>query len=112
MPAFRLWIAYVLLTCFVRVLVPDTWLLVLHPHKHTVHAATATKSALLSAKHQHCSVDHFYDVPFQPSELVRLLLPAQTTYALCWVMPRQSVWQHPLLGTASLRGPPAPKRFC
>lgn len=112
MPAFRSWLAYVLLTCFLRVLVPDAWLLALHSHKHTVDAVTAKRQPLLSAQHQHCSVDHFYNVPFQPSAAVALLLPAPTTYAPHRSALRQSVWLHTVAAATHLRGPPARVRFC
>lgn len=106
MSALRSYIALVLLTCFTRVLVPDAWLLALHAHKHTEQEVTGKKSPLLSAKHQHCSVDHFYDVPFQPSALVALV-PISPTYAHAWLMPELLGWRHTFAATTYLRGPPA-----
>jgi len=95
-----------------RVLMPGTWLLDLHPHKHTIHAATATKWALVSAKHEHCAVDHFFNVPFQPSAAVVLLLPVHITYTLHWTMPQQSVWYQAIVASTYLRGPPTYAGLC
>lgn len=110
MPALRSYIAFVLLTCFMRVLVPDAWLLALHSHQHTEQEVAVKKAPLLSAKHQHCSVDHFYDVPFQPSTLV-VLVPISPTYARGWLMPQQAGWRHTSAATTYLRGPPAQLRL-
>ncbi|MFD2785853.1 hypothetical protein [Hymenobacter rubripertinctus] len=114
MRTLRTRLAFVLLLCFARVLLPDTWVLALHAHAHTnAHtvegavptAGTARSKAQLSARHQHCTVDHFYDAAFQPSAplhlSVRLALPEA---ALSWAA--QSVWHSATRATADLRGPP------
>ena len=93
MQMLRSWLALVLLLCFVRVLLPEAWILSLHRHGHTTEEPTQTLGdlrgkMLLSVKHQHCDVDHFYNVPFQPVpflELDELVLQAYqraTTVAL------------------------------
>jgi hypothetical protein len=98
-----------LLLCFVRVLLPEATVLALHRHAHTekeaAHVGKGYK-ALLTAKHQHCPVDHLFDVPFQPApELV--LTPVVHTYApLKWAH-GQSVWEHTAPRASYLRGPPA-----
>lgn len=107
MLALRPFIAYFLLICFVRVMVPDTWLLALHAHEHTVHHEAAHKKApSISAQHQHCSVDQFYNVPFQPSA-VSVVFARGAAHAPRWMMPRQSVWSEAVLVARHLRGPPA-----
>jgi hypothetical protein len=92
MQTLRSRLALVLLLCFTRVLLPEAWVLSLHHHQHTTEEPAQAPGALkdksvVSAKHQHCDVDHFYDVPFQPApalELLPLLLSYQraTTVAL------------------------------
>jgi hypothetical protein len=111
MRAFRSQLALVLLLCFMRVLLPEAWVLQLHAHEHTTEepapAANALKGkAVLSAKHQHCAVDHFYEVPFQLAP--PLELPAQPIpYRLSGATPAVSVWFSATLATADLRGPPS-----
>ncbi|WP_324679392.1 hypothetical protein [Hymenobacter sp. GOD-10R] len=73
----RSWLALVLLLCFVRVLLPEAWVLSLHRHQHTTEEPTQAPGALhgkqvLSAQHLHCDVDHFYNVPFQPAPFLEL----------------------------------------
>jgi len=84
MQVLRSWLALVLLLCFVRVLLPEAWVLSLHRHQHTTEEPTQTPGTLrgklvLSTKHQHCDVDHFCSTPFQPVpflELEELVLQA------------------------------------
>ena len=110
MRTLRSRLALVLLLCFARVLLPDTWVLALHAHEHTVEAVvpvgkTAQPKAQLSAQHQHCAVDHFYDAAFTPSvplHLTARVLPHAA--ALSWAT--QSVWHSATRATADLRGPP------
>lgn len=110
MHTLRSRLAFVLLLCFARVLVPDAWVLALHAHEHTVEAVapvgkTAHPKALFSARHQHCAVDHFYDAAFTPSVPLHLavrLLPHAP--ALSWAT--ESVWHSATRATADLRGPP------
>ena len=69
MPTFRSHVATLLLLCFVRVLVPDGWVLRLHAHQHTLHEPARGKrvKAILTVQHQHCQTDHFYKTFFQPA---------------------------------------------
>lgn len=109
MHALRSRLAILLLLCFTRVLLPDAWVLALHAHQHTTEEATPAPStqkakALLSAKHQHCPVDHFYDVPFQPA--VPLEFTLFTSYEAPTTALGTSVWLPASQFTADLRGPP------
>ncbi|UOQ73676.1 hypothetical protein [Hymenobacter cellulosilyticus] len=99
-----------MLLCFMRVLLPDTWVLALHAHEHTKEETTqlpgSTKGkALLSAKHQHCAVDHFYDVPFQAASPLEFAF--FTSYAAPTTERGTSVWLATSPSTADLRGPPS-----
>ena len=107
MPTLRSRIALLLLACFMRVLVPDAWLLALHTHAHTAHEATPLKAskALVSSKHQHCSVDHFYDVPFQAAPSLAFA-PLPAVYASLRSATSQSVWEYAAWPAPPLRGPP------
>lgn len=110
MQTLRSRLALVLLLCFTRVLLPEAWILNLHAHQHTTEEPTQAPGALkgktvLSAKHQHCDVDHFYDVPFQPAPPVELP-PHFASYALTTSEPAASVWRSATHATADLRGPP------
>ncbi|MCB2409339.1 hypothetical protein [Hymenobacter lucidus] len=109
MHTLRSRLAILLLLCFTRVLLPDAWVLALHAHEHTLEEAAPASStqkakAVLSAKHQHCAVDHFYDVPFQPA------LPLEFTLFTNYEAPTTtlgtSVWLAARQFTADLRGPP------
>lgn len=111
------WAAWGLLLLFVRVLTPDAAVLRLHLHQHTTHtqAEPAVELAgsqgpvakhVFSDKHQHCSVEHLFDAPFQPALPLTLAapfrLPAYPEYR-----PQAPVCpaSH-LLDGACLRGPP------
>ncbi|WP_100338549.1 hypothetical protein [Hymenobacter chitinivorans] len=99
-----------MLLCFTRVLLPDTWVLALHAHQHTTEEAAQQPGApkgkaLLSAKHQHCAVDHFYDVPFQAATPLEFTL--FTGYAAPTTERGTSVWLATHPSTADLRGPPS-----
>ncbi|GAB3827887.1 hypothetical protein [Hymenobacter jeollabukensis] len=108
---FRTQLATLLLLCFVRVLLPESAILALHRHAHTEKEEARLPAhhgdkAVLSTKHQHCPVDHLYDVPFQPA--AELVGPtAFYTYARPEGEARQSVWAATAPAPAWLRGPPA-----
>ncbi|OUJ72800.1 hypothetical protein [Hymenobacter crusticola] len=111
MQTLRSRLALVLLLCFVRVLLPEAWVLSLHAHQHTTEEPTQTPGTLrgklvLSAKHQHCDVDHFCNIPFQPApffELEKLVLQAyQRTIAVALI--RAGEVTPPAIDY--LRGPP------
>jgi len=107
MRAFRSHVALLLILCFTRVLVPDTWILALHPHGHTVHEPAQGKrgKAFLTAQHKHCQTDHFYKAFFQPVMPLEILcLPRYaTTVATPALVGRAAT----LFAYHYLRGPPA-----
>ncbi|MDB5236254.1 MAG: hypothetical protein JWR44_3247 [Hymenobacter sp.] len=113
MQALRSHLALLLLLCLTRTLLPEAWILALHPHAHTTAEPAHTQAfarkgeALLSAKHQHCGVEQFYNVAFQP--VVPIMVPAPR------LAPRYAALLAPLavrplaaqpVGTRALRGPP------
>lgn len=111
MRTLRSRLAYLLLLCFTRVLLPDAWVLAMHQHEHTqeepAQASRFDKTqakALLTAKHQHCQTDHFYHVPFYP--VPPLELPFVVRYADTEVVGGILAEAHCASRTAYLRGPP------
>ncbi|WP_400192520.1 hypothetical protein [Hymenobacter sp. B81] len=109
MSKLRSHIALLLLTCFMRVLVPEAWILALHSHQHTEHEVAREQpdaKAQLSEKHQHCPVDHLFDVPFQPTAELTVPHPFYS-YARPEATPQESVWDNTTPAAAWLRGPPA-----
>ncbi|TGE05357.1 hypothetical protein [Hymenobacter fodinae] len=111
MRTLRSRLALVLLLCFVRVLLPDAWVLALHSHEHTTEEPTQSVKwpkgkALLSAKHQHCDVDQFFKEAFQTPE--PLALPAEaTSYLPVTATLRLLTGVSAFTPTAGLRGPPS-----
>ncbi|WP_133274300.1 hypothetical protein [Hymenobacter radiodurans] len=111
MRTLRSRLALLLLLCFTRVLLPDAWILALHQHEHTLEeSAQATRvdkaqdKALLTVQHQHCQVDHFYNVPFQvPAPLE---LPFVVLYAHQEAVGGFLADAHRSVQVARLRGPP------
>jgi len=102
-----------LLLLVLRVSLPEAAVLQAHFHRHT-ELEPATKANglkagkhLLTAKHQHCHAEQFYDAPFQPAELVAVEAPLLLRpYAIYRPQaPVCRLWH--LLKGASLRGPPA-----
>ncbi|SMB85568.1 hypothetical protein SAMN00120144_2839 [Hymenobacter roseosalivarius DSM 11622] len=111
MRTLRSRLAFLLLLCFTRVLLPDAWVLGLHQHQHTLEEpAQATRQdkkqakALLTARHQHCQTDHFYHVPFQPTP--PLELPFAVVYARTEAVGGILGGAHRAPHAAYLRGPP------
>ncbi|WP_375417288.1 hypothetical protein [uncultured Hymenobacter sp.] len=113
-PALRTHLALLLLVCLLRTLLPEAWVLALHSHQHTTEEVAQAPvfrrqhqgKALLGAKHQHCQVEHFYDVPFVLSAPVVLPQPlARPCFALA---PVPTVATAPWIARqpAQLRGPP------
>lgn len=103
-------LALVLLLCFTRVLLPEAWVLSLHPHEHTTEEPSQEPGALhgktvLSTQHQHCDVDSFYHVPFQPGEPVELP-PVFTTYLAAASAASTPTWLSAPAPAADSRGPP------
>ena len=110
--ALRSHIALLLLLCLMRTLLPETWVLEMHRHEHTtdepVHAAASRQKsqAMVSKAHQHCQVEHLYDVPFLPS--TPLPLPAPVVRPCFATTPVPTVATAPWIARqpAQLRGPP------
>jgi hypothetical protein len=112
MQTLRSRLAFVLLLCFARVLLPDTWVLALHQHAHTTEEPTQAVGwpkgkALVSAKHQHCDADQFFKSAFEPATQ----LPVVATGACVFTQPAAgslpAAWHCLSRLTADLRGPPA-----
>lgn len=113
MYALRSHIALLLLLCLTRTLLPEAWMLAMHAHPHTTDEpaqapAFRTKGkALVSSQHQHCAVDHLYDVPFLPS--APTLMPVPAVRGCFASAPVPTVATAPWIAhqPAQLRGPPA-----
>lgn len=112
MQTLRSRLALVLLLCFVRVLLPDAWVLALHQHAHTTEEPTQATGwpkgkALLSAKHQHCDADQFFKSAFEPAPAahVTAAVPLQFAAPAMAAVAAAQVTNH--FATPDLRGPPA-----
>ena len=111
--ALRSHIALLLLLCLMRTLVPEAWVLAAHAHTHTTDepaqapAFRAKGKALVSAQHQHCAVDHLYDVPFLPSASVVVPVPAARPCFATAAVPTVATAPWIARQPAQLRGPPA-----
>ena len=112
MSALRSHIALFLLLCLTRTLLPEAWVLGLHPHEHTTEEAAfapgfAKGKLLLGKQHQHCVVEHFYDVAYQAAAPVLLPVPGVAVRYACCVAARA---ERGALGqetaVIALRGPP------
>ena len=112
MSALRSPIALLLLLCLMRMLLPEAWVLGLHRHEHTTEELAQAPAfrhqgkALISTQHQHCQVEHLYDVPFLPVAPLVLSVPAaRPCFALA---PVPTVATAPWVARcpAQLRGPP------
>ena len=113
MQALRSHIALLLLLCLTRTLLPEAWILALHPHAHTTAEPAAapffkrTGKAMLSAKHQHCEVEQFCNVAYQAGAPVVLPAPrVALRYTAAVPLPPVRPPAGELLFARSLRGPP------
>ena len=113
MQAPRLLLTWLLLLCLTRTLLPEAWVLALHRHEHTtVEPAQASAfrrsgKALLSAQHQHCPVEQFYDVAYQASGPIVVPGPrAGLRYAATPALPAVRPAAGEALFARLLRGPP------
>ncbi|RSK30225.1 hypothetical protein [Hymenobacter metallilatus] len=112
MRALRSRLALVLLLCFVRVLLPDAWVLALHQHEHTTEEPTQAVGwpkgkALVSAKHQHCEADQFFKSAFEPTTTLPLGVLAAAVFAQPAPHSLPLAWHCLPRLTADLRGPPS-----
>lgn len=103
-------LALLLLLCFMRMLLPESWPLELHLHEHTTEEPSLTPGELhgktvLSAEHTHCIVDNFCHIPFQPSAPVELPL-VFAAYRTPTSVPVLPAWQDARTPAADSRGPP------
>lgn len=112
MQTLRSRLALVLLLCFVRVLLPDAWVLALHQHAHTTEEPTQATGwpkgkALVSAKHQHCDADQFFKSAFEPAPEAHVIpaRPLQFATPVTAAVAAVAVTNH--FATPDLRGPPA-----
>ena len=111
--ALRPYVAVLLLLCLGRTLLPEAWVLGLHRHEHTTHEAAYAPDhikgkLLIGNQHQHCAVEHFYDVAYQVAGPVRLPVPVAGRHdqALRGAATLGQAAGRPWRGVA-LRGPPA-----
>ena len=80
-PSLRPYLAFVLLLCLGRTLLPEAWVLALHGHAHTTEEPAFAQGklrkgqALFTPKHTHCHEETFYNVPFQAAPPVVVPLP-------------------------------------
>ncbi|MGY3088439.1 hypothetical protein ACVWYF_001472 [Hymenobacter sp. UYAg731] len=114
MQAIRSHLALLLLLCLVRTLLPEAWILALHPHAHTTEEPAQAPAfrhkgkALVSARHQHCDVEQFYNVAFQAAVPVAVPRPrVALCYAATPALPPVRPAAGEVLFARSLRGPPA-----
>ena len=96
-----------------RTLLPEAWILALHPHAHTTEEPARAPAfrhkdkALISARHQHCEVEQFYNVVYQAG--APMVLPAPRVaprYLATVALPPVRAVAGELLFARSLRGPP------
>lgn len=112
MRVLRSRLALVLLLCFVRVLLPDTWVLALHQHTHTAEELTQASGwpkgkTLVSVKHQHCDADQFFKSAFEPAAEAHLLPAKPLQFAAPVPTALAAAEAADTFATPALRGPPA-----
>ncbi|MBC6613234.1 hypothetical protein H8B15_20095 [Hymenobacter sp. BT507] len=106
-------VAWWLLLLLGRILTPEAAVLGLHGHAHTtvepacLPAHKVSGKTFLTARHQHCAVEQFYNAPLQLAGTSLVLLPwyapLYRRYApLATVGSLFCAWRK-----AALRGPPA-----
>lgn len=109
----RSYFALFLLLCLTRTLLPEAWVLALHPHEHTTEEPAlrpqgkhlAGKS-LLTPKHTHCQTEQFYNVPFQAAPPVVVPLPKLLASYRPLAVPTALANSATELRRTALRGPP------
>jgi hypothetical protein len=111
--ALRPYVALLLLLCLTRTLLPEAWVLALHPHEHTTEEpafAPAAKrqpgKALLTTKHTHCQTEQFYDVAYQLAQPVVVPLPQRGPTYRPLAAPATLACSAAALRRTALRGPP------
>ena len=114
MPNLRFLLAWLLLLCLVRTLLPEAWVLALHRHEHTTEEPAQAPAfrhkgkALASKAHQHCPVEQFYDVAYQAAGPMPMPCPPVVPrYAAAPALPPVRLAVGEVLFARSLRGPPS-----
>lgn len=114
MQTSRILLAWLLLLCLVRTLLPEAWVLALHRHEHTTEEPAQASAfrhkgkVLISARHQHCPVEQFYNVAYQAGAPVAMPCPrVAVRYAAAPALPPVRPAAGEVLYARSLRGPPA-----
>jgi len=105
----RLYACFLLL-CFVRVLMPEAWLLALHSHHHTEQTEEQALKRpegkhIVTAKHQHCHAEQLFNAPFQPATAVHLPARPAAQFATFVARPLAE-WRLITAYTRTSRGPP------
>ncbi|WP_147275760.1 hypothetical protein [Adhaeribacter pallidiroseus] len=95
-----------MLLLFCRIMIPDTLVLTLHAHQHTVHKPTAKNGAVkIEQKHIHCPTDHLFNTTFYftqtPIRVQIVSLPLRRYQATV-----VSVWKFTFPNKQPHRGPP------
>jgi hypothetical protein len=109
----RPYLALLLLLCLTRTLLPEAWILALHPHEHTTEEPAFARvakrqpgKALFTAKHTHCQTEQFYNVPFRGAPPVAVPLPCQSLTYRPLAVPTTLACSAAALRRTALRGPP------
>ena len=108
----RSYLAFLLLLCLTRTLLPEAWVLALHAHEHTTEEPAfaqgkpARGKALLTTKHTHCQTEQFYNVPFQAAPPVLVPLPRLQASYRPLAVPTALANSATELRRTALRGPP------
>lgn len=96
-----------------RVMVPETAVLSLHAHEHTVevsHRRVVRRAhhseAEVSPQHRHCHVEQLYDVAFQPALPPLVPQPRVSPVYAAYRRATAACPARHLLPGAALRGPP------
>ena len=107
MPVFTRVVSLFLLLLFVRVLIPDSLILALHQHTHTIEKQLDTHlgDKKVDTKHIHCPTDHLFHNTFYtlPAALV---LPVFTQPISSYCPDLKSVWKFTFPNNSLTRGPP------
>jgi len=111
----RSYLAFFLLLCLTRTLLPEAWVLALHAHEHTTEepairpqttANRFTGKHLLTSRHTHCQTEQFYNVPFQAAPPVVVPLPRLLASYQPLGVPTTLASSATELRRTALRGPP------
>ena len=107
MPVFTRVVSVFLLLLFARVLVPDTLILALHQHTHTIekHLDSPLGDKKVDAKHIHCPTDHLFHNTFYTLP-VALVLLVFTQYTSSYNPSFKAVWKFTFPNNSLTRGPP------